>query len=316
MLFRSRHRATLGDQPPTVQTTAAKLVGHSDTERANDAGHALRGPSSLRSFNRYEIKYLVPVAQVGEILPTIEQRLDRDPYSDTTGYGVWSTYYDTRQLRFYWEKIEGLRFRRKLRVRHYGDRFAVTEDTPVYVEIKQRVNRVTQKRRIQLPYGNALRLCSGQAPDDCDAGARGFVDEVLDLVSRLDLRPAAMTGYQRQAYLGRGAELGLRVTVDQRVRGRDRDFHLATDAENRFIVPPGKAIMEVKANERVPYWLTDLTAEHNLQVVRISKYCQSVEAFGRVPRSVFHVPVDEFPADPTTDYFTDESRSRAEAPHQ
>jgi hypothetical protein len=249
---------------------------------------------TLRSFNRYEIKYLVPVTDVAKILPTIEERLDRDPYSDTTGYGVWSVYYDTRQLRFYWEKIEGLRFRRKLRVRHYGDRFGVTEDTPVFVEIKQRVNRVTQKRRIQLPYREALRLCAGQEPLDCDD--RGFVDEVLDLVGRLDLRPTAMTGYQRQAYLGRGAELGLRVTFDQRVRGRDRDFHLATDTDNRFIVPAGKAIMEVKANERVPYWITDLTAAHNLQVVRISKYCQSVEAFGRAPRSVFHVPVDDFSA--------------------
>lgn len=294
MLFRSRQRAKPGDRPP-VERAAAPQASHSDAERANDAGHALRGPGSLRSFNRYEIKYLVPVAQVKEILPAIEERLDRDPYSDTTGYGVWSTYYDTRQLRFYWEKIEGLRFRRKLRIRHYGDRFDVTDETPVFVEIKQRVNRVTQKRRIELPYGDALRLCSGREPVNCEPGARGFVDEVLDLVNRLALRPAAMTGYQRQAYLGRGAELGLRVTFDQRVRGRDRDFHLGTEAENRFIVPAAMSIMEVKANERVPYWLTDLTAEHNLQVVRISKYCQSVEAFGRAPRSVFHVPVDEFP---------------------
>jgi hypothetical protein len=78
-----------------------------------------------------------------------------------------------------------------------------------------------------------------------------------------------------------------------RVRGRDRDFHFAIDAENRFIVPPAKTIMEVKANERVPYWLTDLTARYSLQVVRISKYTQSVEAHGRAPRSVFHVPVDD-----------------------
>ncbi|MFD5092770.1 polyphosphate polymerase domain-containing protein [Amycolatopsis thailandensis] len=266
---------------------------------AHDLGHALRGPNALRSFNRYEIKYLVPVAEVARIQPTIEQRLDRDPHSDATGYGVWSTYYDTRQLRFYWEKVEGLKFRRKLRLRHYGDRFDVAGETPVYVEIKQRVNRVTQKRRIRLPYRDALRLCAGKEPEEYDASARGFVEEVLDLVHRLDLRPIAMTGYQRQAYLGRGAELGLRVTFDQRVRGRDRDFHLATDAENRFIVPPRMSIMEVKANERVPYWLTDLTAEHNLQVVRISKYCQSVEAFGHAPRSVFHVPVEDLPTEKT-----------------
>ncbi len=54
-------------------------------------------------------------------------------------------------------------------------------------------------------------------------------------------------------------------------------------AENRLIVPARKAIMEVKANERVPYWFTDLTAARNLQVVRVSKYCQSVEAYGLAP---------------------------------
>ncbi|SDF41738.1 VTC domain-containing protein [Lentzea fradiae] len=291
MFFRSRTRTRAPGAPPPDGDTGE--AGGPGAAHDGDAGHALRTPRTIRSFNRYEIKYLVPVTQVPELLAAIEPRLDRDPHSDTTGYGVWSTYYDTRQLRFYWEKIEGLKFRRKLRIRHYGDRLAVTGDTPVFVEIKQRVNRVTQKRRVQLPYGQALRLCAGQAPASVPGRDRAFVDEVLDLVGRLALRPSAMTGYQRQAYLGRGAEVGLRVTIDQRVRGRDRDFGFAEDAENRFIVPPGKSIVEVKADERVPYWLTDLTAARNLQVVRISKYCQSVEAFGRAPRSVFHVPVDE-----------------------
>jgi hypothetical protein len=31
----------------------------------------------------------------------------------------------------------------------------------------------------------------------------------------------------------------------------------------------------------------------NLSAVRISKYCQSVEAFGRAPRSIFHVSDDD-----------------------
>ena len=47
----------------------------------------------------------------------------------------------------------------------------------------------------------------------------------------LDLRPVAMTGYQREAYVGRAADVGLRVTLDHRVRGRDRDFHFAADAD-------------------------------------------------------------------------------------
>jgi hypothetical protein len=257
---------------------------------AGEAGHRLRGASRLHAFNRYEIKYLVDVAELDGLRAEIERRLDPDTHGGPGGYGVWSVYYDTRRLRFYWEKIEGLRFRRKLRVRHYGDRFGVGPDTPVFVEIKQRVNRVTQKRRVRLPYADAMALCDGRRMVAHEPGERAFLEEVLDLVCRLDLRATAMTGYQRQAYVGRDADVGLRVTFDRRVRGRDRDFHLGADAENRFIVPPAKAIVEVKADERVPYWLTDLTARRNLQVARVSKYCQGVEAYGLAPRSIFHVP--------------------------
>ncbi|MFF5247410.1 polyphosphate polymerase domain-containing protein [Streptosporangium sp. NPDC000095] len=257
---------------------------------AGDQGHRLRAPSKLHAFNRYEIKYLVEASEAVTLRKEIEQRLDRDRHSGQEGYGIWSVYYDTRQLRFYWEKIEGLKFRRKLRVRHYGDRFTLRDDTPVFVEIKQRVNRVTQKRRVSLPYRDALRLCDGRQMVEHEPSQRAFLQEVLDLSLRLDLRAVAMTGYTRHAYVGRDADVGLRVTFDNRIRGRDRDFHLGADSENRLIVPAHMSIVEVKANERVPYWLTDLTAERNLQVVRVSKYCQSVEAHGLAPRSVFHIP--------------------------
>lgn len=245
------------------------------------AGHLLR----THAFNRYEIKYLMPADAVPTLRHALAARLDVDSHGVSGGYGVWSVYYDTTDLRFYWEKIEGLRFRRKLRIRHYGDRFTVDDDTTVFVEIKQRVNRVTQKRRIALPYRLARGLCDQRVM----VSPGPFVEEVLELVSGLDLRPVAITGYQREAFVGRGAEVGLRVTMDHRVRGRDRDFHLDADAENRLIVPARLAVVEFKANERVPYWLTDLTAELNMSVVRMSKYCQSVEAFGRAPRSVFHI---------------------------
>lgn len=254
------------------------------------AGHALRAPSKLHSFNRYEIKYLLPSDRVPELRAELTRRMDADSHGADGGYGVWSTYYDTRDLRFYWEKIEGLKFRRKLRVRHYGDRFSVGDDTTVHVEIKQRVNRVTQKRRVALPYRLARELCDGRRMVEHDRSQRAFLEEVLELVSMLDLRPVAMTGYQREAFVGRDADVGLRVTLDHRVRGRDRDFHFAAGAENRLIVPARLSVVEFKANERVPYWLTDLAARMSMSVVRVSKYCQSVEAFGRAPRSIFHVP--------------------------
>ncbi|MGW2476238.1 VTC domain-containing protein [Streptomyces sp. NPDC001665] len=267
-------------------------MSHTDTATVDPP--PLHVASRLHAFNRYELKYLVPVELAAELRDELGERMDRDLNSPAGGYGVWSLYYDSPELRFYWEKIEGLKFRRKLRIRHYGDPHGVMDESPVCVEIKQRVNRVTQKRRITLPYATARQLCDRRELVEHSPRERAFVHEVLDLVVRLNLRPTAMTGYQREALVGRAADTGLRVTFDRRIRGRDRDFHFGQDgAENRFTVPPHLSVMEIKVNERTPHWITDLAARRNLSLIRVSKYVQSIEAFGLAPRSVFHLAAHE-----------------------
>ena len=46
------------------------------------------------------------------------------------------------------------------------------------------------------------------------------------------------------------------------------------------MLPPGYAVLEIKANDRVPYWLTHLVARNNLQLTRVSKYCLSLDVAG------------------------------------
>lgn len=246
--------------------------------------------SRLHAFNRYEIKYLLDEMKIPALREALAARMGSDPFSPQGGYPVTSLYYDTADLRFYWEKIEGLRFRRKLRMRLYGAPAECTDDTDVQIEIKQRVNRVTQKRRIALPYGTARQWLDHRGDITCKPHQRAFVHEVTTLVGNLDLRPIVTTGYLREAFVGRDADLGLRVTIDHKVHGRDRDFHFASGAPNRFIIPPKLAIVEIKANERVPYWVTDLAARNEMSVVRVSKYCQSVQAFELAPRSTIGAP--------------------------
>lgn len=189
----------------------------------------------------------------------------------------------------------------------------MTDESPVCVEIKQRVNRVTQKRRITLPYGVARQLCDGREMVEHSARESAFIQEVLELVVRLNLQPTAITGYQREALVGRAADTGLRVTFDRRIRGRDRDFHFGTqNPENRFTIPPHLSVMEIKVNERTPYWITDLAARRNLSLIRVSKYVQSIEAFGLAPRSIFHVHEADHPSPhtPTTNGLSEQPSAR------
>ncbi|RNE48276.1 polyphosphate polymerase domain-containing protein [Corynebacterium alimapuense] len=254
-------------------------------------------PVSPHLFNRFEIKYLVAEEDIPRLRDSLTQRLDFDPLSPEGGYRVESLYFDSPDLRFYYEKIEGLKFRRKLRIRRYGDGVA-TADSQVSVEIKQRVNKVTQKRRLNLGFADAMALCdaSGESvgyqalPEDLipklPERDHALVNEISAFVVNNRLRPIATTTYKREAFAGKDAESGARVTIDHGVSGRDRDFLLGDpDAENRPTVDQRFAVVEIKADERVPFWLTDLTAHHGMSVIRMSKYCNSVEAFHLRPAS-------------------------------
>jgi SPX domain protein involved in polyphosphate accumulation len=234
--------------------------------------------SALHRFNRYEIKYFLPENQIAEFKENVQQRMDTDAYAKESSKRITSLYYDTQDLRFYWEKIEGLRFRRKLRIRAYGEPDSIKDDSMVFVEIKQRVNRVTQKRRVPLPYAMAKILCDEKIDPEYSGVRQAFVDEVLALGEIADLRPTVITTYHREAYVGVDADLGLRITMDHRVQGREKDFNLGVRSENKFIIPSYLSIVEVKANERIPTWFTDLAAKMSLDVIRVSKYCKAIEA--------------------------------------
>ena len=110
----------------------------------------------IRRFNRFELKYLLTLPQAERFKTALRAYLVPDEHGNGNGrYPLSSLYYDSPDLRCYREKVDGLKFRRKLRIRLYGD--SLTNETPVFVEIKQRLDRVTQKRRIILPYAEALR---------------------------------------------------------------------------------------------------------------------------------------------------------------
>jgi hypothetical protein len=134
-----------------------------------------------------------------------------------------------------------------------------------------------------------MAFCAGEPLSEIETGDEAIHDEIQMMIHRMRLRPTSTVGYIREAMFGRDEDNGLRLTIDSRIRGRDRDLDLRLPAENRFIIQPHFSIVEVKVNERIPYWLTEHIARHNLTLIRISKYCQSIEAFGRAPRSLFHV---------------------------
>jgi SPX domain protein involved in polyphosphate accumulation len=236
---------------------------------------------TLRTFNRFELKYIVTTREVARLRDEIAAYMVRDPYADADGhYVLTSLYYDTPARDCFWAKIDGLKFRRKLRIRHYEQQAALTDETPVFVEIKQRIDRVTQKRRAVLPYLDAVELCDERLIPEYEDQDEAVVHEAFELVVRHNLRPSCITTYQREPWMGGEYDPGLRLTIDTDLRYRIHDLGLDSKNAGRQMFPHQYAVLEIKANDRVPYWLTHLVARNNLHLTRTSKYCTSLAVSG------------------------------------
>ena len=237
----------------------------------------------LKQFSRYELKYLLTQQQHDDFIDILPNYLEPDTSGDAHGrYTITSLYYDSDDYRAYWDKIEGHKFRRKVRIRVYGQE-TVTPDTRCFVEIKQRINKTLQKKRVVMTYASAEALCGhGESipeEDDLSATDRDIVSEIRYLQATLQLQPACVVSYDRRAFDGSDYEDGLRITFDTNLKGRTHDLSLLSTgvAANQFFVPPEWCVMEIKVNYRVPYWLTEMIGHYRFTLRRISKYCAALE---------------------------------------
>lgn len=225
-------------------------------------------------FDRYELKYVVPLATAQALLDRIEPYVRRDPYARAGGlYRVVSLYYDSPALSAFWEKLDGVSFRRKVRLRVYPD----VDPELGFLEIKERLRHAVRKRRVAGSVPDLLDLMEtggrGREP-----GSLGEVEqEAVVLARQLDLRPTITTLYTREAWSGR-FEHGVRVTVDRNLRRRRPLGGLDYDtSRDPLMLSPFQTVVEAKCDRVVPSWLAAAFASLDLTSRRFSKYCHAVD---------------------------------------
>jgi len=235
-------------------------------------------PDDIRSFNRFEIKYLVHRELATKFIRSLDGYVYPDPNSNGQGgYPIYSLYCDSPGLALFWEKIEGMKYRRKVRFRRYGN------DQDAFVEIKQRMDRTVQKRRVRWPLDRVVEtFCSGYGLNGADQDLDPVSKEVMFLWNHYGLEPRMAISYRRRAFFA-VFESDLRITFDTRVQYNSQDLDIARPFETgKYVIEPQTVIMEVKFNERVPLWLCKIISTYGLQLIRLSKYCTAVD------REYFH----------------------------
>ena len=227
-----------------------------------------RNGSTIRTFNRFELKYLLSLGQAEQFKADLNRYVVPDEHGQHNGrYALSSLYYDSPGHRCYRENEDGLRFRRKLRIRHYETGVVFTDESPVFLEIKQRYDRVTQKRRTVLPYHEAVRLCNDRQLPDHDPEDQALFGEAYAFLWQYNLRPASIVRYDRQAFVGTEYDRGLRVTFDTSLSFQAQELNLHQAPSGLPMLPANRVVMEVKVNERIPFWLAEMIADRAQQVL-------------------------------------------------
>ena len=214
-------------------------------------------------FRRYELKYLLTMAQKETVLKAMQPYMTLDEYGRTT---IRNLYYDTDSYLLIRRSIEKPAYKEKLRIRSYSQ---TDDNSTVFVELKKKYKHVVYKRRISLPYTDATAWLSREKHPAKHTQIANEIDYFLDYYG--SLHPTVFLSYERKAYYCNDGS-DFRVTFDDNILCRQEDLSLASEVYGTPILPEGKVLMEIKCSGGIPLWMTHVLSEEKIYKTSFSKY--------------------------------------------
>lgn len=233
--------------------------------------------------SRYEYKYLVPNSLIGKIREEISPFVKLDDYAKKQSIGqytVRSIYYDSPQFSCYKEKIDGIKIRKKYRIRGYN---SLSEKSITFLEIKHKNTNCISKSRAPLYYKNVSEILNSKLVNEYVLSFSGNGVEKKDAEKFLyyyylkNLRPAVLVIYDREAYLGK-FDPSLRLTFDKNLRSVIYpDLNQLYDENKVKSTLSNHFIFEVKFYGSLPLWIKSLLSKYSLDRRALSKYTMSLD---------------------------------------
>ncbi len=214
-------------------------------------------------FKRYELKYLLTLAQKETVRKAMQPYMTLDKYGRAT---IRNLYYDTDTYLLIRRSMEKPAYKEKLRLRSYQK--AGLDDT-VFAELKKKYNDVVYKRRIALPSHAAIAWLSGEKHCNLHTQIAKEIDYAMQLYGTL--HPAVFLSYEREAYYANDGS-DFRVTFDDTILCRQEDLSLASEVYGTPILPEGKVLMELKCSGGIPLWMTHVLSKEKIYKTSFSKY--------------------------------------------
>jgi hypothetical protein len=225
----------------------------------------------LNKVYREEKKFLINIEEFKKTSAFLDYFMMQDKHNGVNGYKIRSLYFDSIYDRDYFDKLDGLELRRKIRLRIYD-----TDTDFAMLEMKQKQDKYQLKRSLRITREDAERLIQ------CDYTPllkykEDFAAECYAVMNTEIYRPKTIVEYNRKAYIAK--ENSIRVTFDNNIVATETSFDLfSPNLVMNPVMDKFGVVLEVKFNGFLLEYIKSLLSDVNKSELSVSKYMLARQA--------------------------------------
>lgn len=217
---------------------------------------------------RHEIKICISYGSYIMLRSRFSAILKRDQFAlDSGDYFVRSLYLDDINNSSFFDKISGVRDRKKYRIRIYN-----CNSDKVKLECKEKIANRIHKVSVNLSAEECQSIIAGDF-SVLEKREEPLCQEVFTLAKSKGLKNSVVVDYDREAYIYDVSNV--RITFDKHLHAGGFDGMDIFD-ENLFtmgIYPNDEVVLEVKYDKVIPQFITSMLPINVGNPIAISKFC-------------------------------------------
>lgn len=222
---------------------------------------------------RHELKFKISnsAAEVLKQKLSLILKKDKNAYYSDDSYLIKSLYFDDLDSTSYYEKMDGVLYRKKYRIRIYNN-----NDEFIRLEKKMKHNTYTAKEQILISKDIYSKILNGKL-DEIDSPT-GLLEEFITNSKTKHLVPSVIVLYHRIAFTYPISEV--RITFDSHIQSGLYNYDLFDKEVPMYDVSePGKQVLEVKFNEVLPLHIANILNDIPSCKEAVSKFaiCRSIK---------------------------------------
>ncbi len=236
-----------------------------------------------QTLYRYEFKYILNKKTSDQIEKEAQNFMIYDGHVKkelNNKYFVRSLYFENNFSSNFYEKVDGMKIRRKYRLRTYSNFF--DPKVPIFFEVKGRISERTYKKRINIK-NKYLNLFLSQSQNfnllNLYPNNEMIINFIFDSF-RKNLKPLILVDYKRRPYINKFG-LYFRLTFDTNLLSSKTNNLFSNDKYSSWLeCKAGYTILEVKFDRSIPAWFHRIIQCYNLKRRSISKFVLGMSSSG------------------------------------